>query len=449
MEALAPISMDTFKLGFIGAGKMAESVAKGVIQSGVLPPNRISTSHSDPDRWSQLQSLGLKLLPNNDSVVEDSDVVVFSVKPQVVKEAVSKLRPLLSKKKLLVSVAAGVRLKDLEEWAGHGRFIRVMPNTPAAVGKAASVMSLGSAATEEDGELIAKLFGSIGKIWKANDKLFDAVTGVSGSGPAYIFLAIEALADGGVAAGLPRDLALGLASQTVLGAAAMVTKSGKHPGQLKDDVASPGGTTIAGIHELEKGGFRATIMNAVVAAAKRGQELSQANSSIATHEWKMVRVSRRNIILESSARNIDKEIRNCMSELLQFDVFDHHVILWSRHHSNKWQWHVDMEGIDSIKWFDSTRSQPSFDHVFEFRRKIEGVQSLFRGIESSKGCYDPLLVSIGPYHYKKPEFTEGSRIKIKMTNQFVQDSGRPIKDMYDKMVQEIEDASREYYPRAA
>ncbi|KAM7271755.1 hypothetical protein ACFE04_030969 [Oxalis oulophora] len=126
------------------------------------------------------------------------------------------------------------------------------------------------------GELIAKLFGSIGKIWRANDKLFDAVTAVSGSGPTYIFLAIEALADVGVAACLPRELALGLASQTVLGAATMVTKSGKHPGQLKDDVASPGGTTIAGIHELEKGGFRGTLMNAVVAAANRGQELSQA-----------------------------------------------------------------------------------------------------------------------------------------------------------------------------
>ncbi|KAM7269930.1 hypothetical protein ACFE04_029144 [Oxalis oulophora] len=284
METIgAPISADTFKLGFIGAGKMAESIAKGVIQSGVLPPNRISTSHSNPDRRISLHSsLGINVFTDNDAVllavevVEDSDVVVFSVKPQVVKEVVLKLKPLLSKKKLLVSVAAGIRLKDLEEWAGHSRFIRVMPNTPAAVGEAASVMSLGGAATEEDGELIAKLFGSIGKIWRANDKLFDAVTAVSGSGPAYIFLAIEALADGGVAAGLPRELALGLASQTVLGAATMVTKSGKHPGQLKDDVASPGGTTIAGIHELEKGGFRGTLMNAVVAAAKRGQELSQA-----------------------------------------------------------------------------------------------------------------------------------------------------------------------------
>ncbi|KAH7557164.1 hypothetical protein JRO89_XS11G0064400 [Xanthoceras sorbifolium] len=287
------IPTETFKVGFIGAGKMAESIARGVVQSGVMPPHRILTAvHSNPTRGTAFESFGVKLLPHNNAVVEDSDVVILSVKPQVVKDVVLQLKPQFSKKKLLVSVAAGVKLKDLQEWAGHSRFIRVMPNTPSAVGEAATVMSLGGTATAEDGELIAKLFGSIGKVWRADEKLFDAITGlrflgynffngtifipkhVSGSGPAYIFLAIEALADGGVAAGLPRELALGLASQTVLGAASMVTKTGKHPGQLKDDVASPGGTTIAGIHELEKSGFRGILMNAVVAAAKRGRELS-------------------------------------------------------------------------------------------------------------------------------------------------------------------------------
>ncbi|KAL8095296.1 pyrroline-5-carboxylate reductase [Apium graveolens] len=270
-----PIPTDTWKLGFIGAGKMAESIAKGVVQSGLLPPARIRTAHLGPSRRTAFQSFGVTVFDNNDQVVEDSDVVILSVKPQVVKGVVLQLKPKLSKKQLLVSVVAGVKLKDLQEWSGHDRFIRVMPNTPAAVGKAASVMSLGTAATEEDAELISKLFGAIGKIWKADEKLFDAITGLSGSGPAYMFLAIEALADGGVAAGLPRDLALGLASQTVLGAATMATATGKHPGQLKDDVASPGGTTIAGIHELEKGGIRGIFMNAVVAAAKRSRELSQ------------------------------------------------------------------------------------------------------------------------------------------------------------------------------
>ncbi|KAE8668558.1 Pyrroline-5-carboxylate reductase [Hibiscus syriacus] len=180
-------------------------------------------------------------------VVDASDVIIFSVKPQVAKNVVLQLRPLLSKKKLLVSIAAGIKLKDLEEWAGHGQFIRVMPNIPSAAGMAASVMSLGGSATEQDGELVGKLFGSVGKIWKADEKLFQS---------------------------LPRELALGLASETVLGAASMAVQSGKHPGLLKDDVTSPGGTTIVGIHELEKNGFRGTFMNAVVAAAKRSQELS-------------------------------------------------------------------------------------------------------------------------------------------------------------------------------
>lgn len=274
METI-PIPADSYTLGFIGAGKMAESIAKGAVRSAVLSPSRIKTAiHSNPARRTAFESIGVTVLSSNDDVVRDSNVVVFSVKPQLLKDVVLKLKPLLTKDKLLVSVAAGIKMKDLQEWAGHERFIRVMPNTAATVGEAASVMSLGGAATEEDANLISQLFGSIGKIWKADDKYFDAITGLSGSGPAYIYLAIEALADGGVAAGLPRDLALSLASQTVLGAASMATQSGKHPGQLKDDVTSPGGTTIAGVHELEKAGFRGILMNAVVAAAKRSQELS-------------------------------------------------------------------------------------------------------------------------------------------------------------------------------
>ncbi|KAL2228187.1 pyrroline-5-carboxylate reductase [Sesamum indicum] len=276
MANISPIPTESYNLGFIGAGKMAESIARGVVKSGVLPASRIRTAHRGTARRTAFESFGVKVLDENSQVVQDSDVVVFSVKPQVVKDVVLQLRPLLSEKKLLVSVAAGVKLKDLQEWAGHSRFIRVMPNTPAAVGVAASVIGLGAAATKDDGELISKLFGAIGKVWTADEKLFDAITGLSGSGPAYIYLAIEALADGGVAAGLPRELALGLASQTVLGAASMATNGGKHPGQLKDDVASPGGTTIAGIHELEKAGFRGILMNAVVAAAKRSRELSQS-----------------------------------------------------------------------------------------------------------------------------------------------------------------------------
>lgn len=270
-----PIPVDSFKLGFIGAGKMAESIARGIVKSEILPAYRIQTAHKRVERRSSFQSFGVSVLDHNHQVVEDCDVIVLAVKPQIVKGVALELRPYLTEKHLLVSVVAGVKLKDLQEWTAHHRFARVMPNTPAAVGQAASVLTLGSAATEADGELVATLFGAIGKVWKADEKLFDAITGLSGSGPAYIFLAIEALADGGVAAGLPRDLALGLASQTVLGAASMAASGVKHPGQLKDDVASPGGTTIAGIHELEKAGFRGILMNAVVAAAQRSKDLSK------------------------------------------------------------------------------------------------------------------------------------------------------------------------------
>lgn len=192
----------------------------------------------------------------------------------LVKKVLFELKPFFTGDKLIVSIAAGIKMIDLQEWSGQHRIIRVMPNTPSAVGEAASVMCMGEMATKKDEERVASLFKAIGKIWTAEEKYFDAVTGLSGSGPAYVYIAIEALADGGVAAGLPRDLALALASQTVLGAAAMVNITGKHPGQLKDAVTSPAGTTIAGIHELEKGGFRGTMMSAVIAAAKRCRELS-------------------------------------------------------------------------------------------------------------------------------------------------------------------------------
>ncbi|KAG6468130.1 hypothetical protein ZIOFF_072698 [Zingiber officinale] len=279
LSEMAVPSTDIFKLGFIGAGNMAESIARGVAKSGVLPPPSIRTAHRRPERRLVFESFGVRILETNSQVVDESDIIVLSVKPQAAKQVLSDLKPFLSDEKLLVSIAAGIKLRDLQDWSGQRRIIRVMPNTPSAVGQAASVFSVmcaGEMATEKDEERVASLFRAIGKVWTADEKYFDAVTGLSGSGPAYVYLAIEALADGGVAAGLPRDLALSLASQTVLGAATMVNQTGKHPGQLKDAVTSPAGTTIAGIHELEKGAYRATLMNAVVAATKRCRELSQS-----------------------------------------------------------------------------------------------------------------------------------------------------------------------------
>ncbi|THU56503.1 hypothetical protein C4D60_Mb11t17920 [Musa balbisiana] len=213
---MAVPSTDIFKLGFIGAGNMAESIARGVSKSGVLSASSICTAHPRPQRQQLFQSFGVSIVQDNAQVVDDSDIVILSVKPQVVKQVLLDLKPFFTEEKLLVSIAAGIKLRDLQEWSGQRRVIRVMPNTPSAVGEAASVMCMGEMATKKDEERVTSLFRAIGKVWTADEKYFDAVTGLSGSGPAYIYLAIEALADGGVAAGLPRDLALGLASQTVL-----------------------------------------------------------------------------------------------------------------------------------------------------------------------------------------------------------------------------------------
>ena len=189
----------------------------------------------------------------------------------------NEIKPAFTGKHLLVSIAAGVTLNKLE--AGlpmKSRVIRVMPNTPALVGAAASGYALGTHATPEDGELAQQLLSAVGVAFSVKESLLDAVTGLSGSGPAYVFQIIEALSDGGVASGLPRDVATQLAAQTLLGAAKMVLETGQHPGALKDMVTSPGGTTIDGLHELEKGRVRAALMNAVRAATNKSKELGQA-----------------------------------------------------------------------------------------------------------------------------------------------------------------------------
>jgi pyrroline-5-carboxylate reductase len=204
-------------------------------------------------------------------------VLVLAVKPQSMRGVLDELRPIVKPEQLVISIAAGVPLSALATALGaHVRLVRVMPNTPCLVGQGASAYALGSAATPDDAELAQSLLATVGLAVHVPETLLDAVTGLSGSGPAYAFQVIEALSDGGVCAGLPRDVATRLAAQTLLGAAQMVLSTGQHPGALKDAVASPGGTTIAGLHELERGGLRAALMNAVVAATKRSQELGRS-----------------------------------------------------------------------------------------------------------------------------------------------------------------------------
>lgn len=265
------------RVGFLGSGQMAEALARGLIDRGVVEPSQISCSDPAQARKELFRSLGATPYDSNADVAEHSDVLFVSVKPQYVQPVLAEARPRLRDNTLVVSIAAGVTVAQLLEAAGpNARVCRVMPNTPCLVGETAAAMCLGGRATHEDGETVVALFSAVGKIYQLEEKLLSAVTGLSGSGPAYVYMIIEALADGGVRAGLPRDVAQGLAAQTVLGSAKMVLETGRHPGALKDMVTSPGGTTIAGVHELEKAGLRAACMNAVVAATQRANELSKS-----------------------------------------------------------------------------------------------------------------------------------------------------------------------------
>jgi pyrroline-5-carboxylate reductase len=205
-----------------------------------------------------------------------ADVIVLAVKPQQAGNALAQLRGFVTDKHLIVSVAAGVSTAAIAEGlTGGGRIVRVMPNTPCLIGQGASAFSAGRGATDDDCNLVDRLLGSVGRAFRVDEKLLDAVTGLSGSGPAFVYLMIEALSDGGVLAGLPRDTAMALAAQTVAGAAAMVLETGEHPGVLKDRVASPAGTTIAGLAVLEDAGVRGALVRAVEAAARRAVELGK------------------------------------------------------------------------------------------------------------------------------------------------------------------------------
>ncbi|RYX85624.1 pyrroline-5-carboxylate reductase [bacterium] len=263
-------------LAFIGAGAMGEAIARGLITSGLYAPADIVLYSRTSARVQALaQSLGARTALSAEQAVRGADVVILAVKPYAVEEAIASFREALTPQQTLISVAAGVSLQQLETYAGDAiPVVRSMPNTPSMVSAGATAICGGTHATRENLDKARAIFSALGLCVDTEEKLFDAVTGLSGSGPAYVFLFIEALADGGVRAGLRRDVALQLAAQTVLGGAQMVLETGKHPGVLKDQVASPGGTTIAALHALENGAFRGTVMNAVIASANRSRELT-------------------------------------------------------------------------------------------------------------------------------------------------------------------------------
>jgi pyrroline-5-carboxylate reductase len=264
-------------IAFIGAGNMAEALLKGLLRAHVAVPSEIVCTDRRGERGPELtHKYGVRFTTSNLEAVREAGIVVLSVKPQVMEKVLDEIGPALDASKLVISIAAGVPIAAIERKVGHGvRIIRTMPNTPALVGAGATALAPGAHATEADLAQAKALFDAIGMSVVVDEPLLDAVTGLSGSGPAYIFLIIEALADGGVKAGLARAQAQELAAQTVYGSAKLLIETGEHPGRLKDQVTSPGGTAIAGLHTLEAGGLRTTLMNAVEAATNRSRELGK------------------------------------------------------------------------------------------------------------------------------------------------------------------------------
>ena len=262
------------KIGFIGGGNMASAIIVGLLKAGIVDAAQVSISAPSTGTRTKLHQKfpGCYITQSNVEVYKRSDVVILAVKPFLINTVLEEIGG-ASSNKSFISVAAGFPISAIETVAPNARVIRVMPNTPCSIGEGASAYALGSRSTEEDSILCRTLFQSCGKIKLVKESLMDAVTGVSGSGPAYVYMFIEALADGGVRMGLPRDAALELAAQTVKGAASMVLETGLHPGLLKDQVCSPGGTTIAAVEALEKNGLRNAAISAVVASATRSKEL--------------------------------------------------------------------------------------------------------------------------------------------------------------------------------
>ncbi len=263
------------RIGMIGAGQMATALGQGFLRAGlVAAENLIASDPSEEARQRFGQATGARTTADNCEVAAQCDVVFLAVKPQQMSAVAVGLRGKITPEKLVVSIAAGIRLASLADWLGQDvRAVRVMPNTPCLVGQGACAYSLGGQATAADGQLVEQLLGAVGPVCQVDEKLLDAVTGLSGSGPAFVYVVIEALSDGGVRMGLPRTVATALAAQTVRGAAAMVATTKEHPAVLKDRVASPGGTTIAGLQALEAGGLRAALIAAVESATRRSVEL--------------------------------------------------------------------------------------------------------------------------------------------------------------------------------
>lgn len=264
-------------LGLVGGGQMGEALIRGVIESGLLPPDNITVAEPFSERRDYLETTyGIKATDKADQLATNSSIIILAVKPQIMSPVLAQYSPVIGNNDLVISIAAGVTLAQLEKGLGvEKKIIRVMPNTPALVLAAASGLSGNNNVQPEDMALALSIFSALGTCVEVPENLLDAVTGLSGSGPGYVFTFIEAMIDGGVLAGLPRPVAEQLVLQTVYGSAKLALETGKPPAVLKGMVTSPGGTTIQGIQVLEEGSLRGTVMSAVKAATERSRDLGK------------------------------------------------------------------------------------------------------------------------------------------------------------------------------
>src|SRR5271157_430742 len=267
------------KIGILGVGNMGSAFIRGILARDLVDAGNVFVFDIDDTKVAPIQEqYGIQVTTDEIDLLSKVDILILAVKPQVLPEMMAKIGPEVTAEHVIMSIAAGIPIATLKKHlSNYAAVIRVMPNTPAMVGEGISAYCSEEQISPEIKELIEGILGALGQFIEVQEKLMDAVTGLSGSGPAYMFLIVDALADGGVKMGLPKAQALKLAAQTMLGAAAMIIKENKHPAELKDIVTSPGGTTIAGLHELEKGGIRAALMNAVEAATLRSRELGKVN----------------------------------------------------------------------------------------------------------------------------------------------------------------------------
>jgi pyrroline-5-carboxylate reductase len=271
------VSVKGKRVGFVGGGNMGEALIRGLLGASLVPADHIAATDVRADRNAQLtKQFGIAAHTDNPRLVRECDVVILAVKPQIMGAVLAEIAPAVTSQHLLISIAAGVSTATIRAGLGKdARIVRVMPNTPALVLQGAAAIAPGAGVAPEDLGIAREIFGAVGRAVVLGEDAMDAVTGLSGSGPAYVAIVVEALADGGVRMGLDRATAMTLATQTVLGAAQLLAETGMHPGALKDMVSSPGGTTIAGITALEEGGLRSTLIRAVERATLRSRELGR------------------------------------------------------------------------------------------------------------------------------------------------------------------------------